>query len=235
MVAVAQAKLDAFRQCMVNLLIISLLFCLRSCEYTKTNSHRRTTQFRFQDMHFHDSNGVTPTDAAADVFLATLAITLFLYTRNNCVRRESSTMEATVLLHVDPVPNCARRYLHLRKHSAPPNTPICLYYVSVGNTPKYVTGTNIMELLRATEKYIGFQRLGFFPYEIVSRSLRLGGPMTLHQSHISDSNIKIIGRLRSDTLLIYFQGQVAIFTKEVSKAMAVVHWFTHQVPTLGPA
>ena len=46
-IAVANAKLDAFNQCMADLLVMSLLFCLCSCEYTKTNSHRRTDQFRF--------------------------------------------------------------------------------------------------------------------------------------------------------------------------------------------
>ena len=117
----------------------------------------------------------------------------------------------------------------------PPNNPICAYYVSVGAAPKYVTGTNIMDILRDTAKQIGFHWLGFFPYEIGSHSLRSGVAMTLHQAHISDSTIKIIGRCRSDAFLIYFQWQVATFTKGVSKEMAVVPWLPHQVPTPGPA
>ena len=47
MVAVAQAKPDASDQYTADLLIIDIFFYLRSCEYTKTNSHRCTTQFRF--------------------------------------------------------------------------------------------------------------------------------------------------------------------------------------------
>ena len=58
--------------------------------------------------------------------------------------------------------------------------------------------------------------------------------MTLHQTHISDSTIKIVGRWRSDAFLIYLQGQVATFTKRVSKEMVTVPWFTHHVPTLSP-
>ena len=84
--AVSQAKPDTFDQCMADLLIISLFFCLRSCEYTNTNSHRRTTKFLFQDMQLHDANGVIPPDAAANLFLAASVITLFLDTQNNCVR-----------------------------------------------------------------------------------------------------------------------------------------------------
>ena len=37
--------------------------------------------------------------------------------------------------------------------------------------------------------------------------------MTLHQAHVPNSTIKIIGRWRSDAFLIYLQGQVATFTK----------------------
>ena len=70
-------------------------------------------------------------------------------------------MEATGLLHGYPVPAYKQRYIHLRKKNAPPDTPICAYYVSVGATPKYVTGTNVVELLRATAKQIGFHRFGF--------------------------------------------------------------------------
>ena len=47
MVAVDQDKPDAFGQCMADLLVISLFFCIRYCDYTKTNPHHRTNQFRF--------------------------------------------------------------------------------------------------------------------------------------------------------------------------------------------
>ena len=80
-VAVAQAKPDAFDQCMADLLGIAILFCLRYCEHTKTNSHRRTTQFLFQYMQFHDANGLIPPDAASNVFLAASEINLFLDTQ----------------------------------------------------------------------------------------------------------------------------------------------------------
>ena len=60
--------------------------------------------------------------------------------------------------------------------------------------------------------------------------------MTLHQAHITNSTIKIIGRGRSDAFLIYLQGNVATFTKGVSTAMAKTAWFHHQVsPTRTPA
>ena len=167
MVAVSQAKMDAFNQFMADLLVISLLFCLRSFDYTNTNYYRCTTQFRFQDMQFYGANGVIPPNAATNVFLSASTITLFLGTQKNCVCRESSTMEDTGLLHGDPFPACARRYLHHRKNNAPPDTPTCTYYAYIGAAPKSVTRGNIVELLRATAKQIGFQWLGFFHTRLV--------------------------------------------------------------------
>ena len=149
---------------MADLLVNALFFCLCSCDYTKTNLHCRTTQFRFQDMQFHDANGVIPRDAVANVFLEASAVTLFLDTQNNCVSGKSSTMETTGLLNGELAPACSRLYLHLQKSNPPTDTPICTYYVSMGAAPKYVMGTNIVELLGATAQYIGFQRIEFSPY-----------------------------------------------------------------------
>ena len=234
MVAVAQAKLDAFNQCMADLLVIALFFCLRSCEYTKTNSHRRTTQFRFQYMQFHDSNGVILPDADADVLLAALEITMLLDNQNNCVHGESSTMEATGLLHGDPVPACDRRYLHIRNNNAPHrHSNLCLLCFG-RRRPKICDGVKYCGAPVGHIKTDWLPAARIFPHEIGSHYLRSGGATTLHQAHISDSTIKIIWRWKSDTFLIYLQGQVDKFTKIVSKAMAAVPWFTHQVPTPGP-
>ena len=146
---------------MADLLDIALFFFLRSCEYTKTNSHRRTTQFLFQYMQFHDANGLIPPDAASNVFLAASEINLFLDTQKNCFRRESFTTDSTGLLHGDPVPACARRYLHLGNNNAPPDTTIYNYYVSMGAAPKSVTRKNVVELLWASDKQIGFKQIEF--------------------------------------------------------------------------
>ena len=180
-------------------------------------------------MQFHDEDGVIPAEAPAKVFLAASAITLNLDTQKKCVCRESCTMEATGLPYGDTVTAAAYCYLHLRLRDAPPDTTIFTYYAAPGAAQKSVTGSNIVFHLCATSRKIGFQRLGFYAHEIGSHSLRSGGAMTLHQAHVPDSTIKIIGRWRSDAFLIYLLGLVATFTKGVSKAMAAVPWFIHQV------
>ena len=53
--------------------------------------------------------------------------------------------------------------------------------------------------------------------------------MTLYQTHIPDSTIKIIVWWRTGSFLIYPQGQVETFSKGAASAMAKIAWFHHQV------
>ena len=46
----ANTKDSEKAKCIADLIQIGLFFCLWSCKYTKTGSHRHTTQFYFQDM-----------------------------------------------------------------------------------------------------------------------------------------------------------------------------------------
>ena len=136
MVAVAQAKPDAFEQCMAYLLAIALFFFLCSCEYNNTNSHRRTTQFRFQDMQFHDTNGVIPPDAAAYVFISALVITLFLYTQNNCVRWNPPPWRPQVCSMGTPSPPVSGANSIFENTTPPPrNSYLCLLFFG-GRHPK---------------------------------------------------------------------------------------------------
>ena len=205
---------------------IGLYFCLCSCEYKKTNSHRRTTQFRLHDIQFQDTRGTIPFDAPASRFLQALVVTLFLDTQKNSVRGESISMENTCLPSGCPVTACSRCFLHLRGHDADLNTPMCVYFEHKGTEGKSVTTSHLVARLRLWTSKIGYARLGFHPHEIGSHSLHSGGAMTLNQAGQSDSTIKIIGRWRSDAFLIYLQGQVATFTKGVSVAMKQGMWFT---------
>ena len=221
--------------CTADLIQLALFFCLRSCEYSKTSSHRRTTQFRLRDLQFHNKNGVIPRDAPDEAFLTATAITLFLDTQKNCVRGESSTHEATGFIHGDPVTAGARRFIHLRSNNADPDTPICCFFATPTSPIASVNSQHITDTLRIAAKKLGFQMLGFLPHEIGSHSLRSGGAMTLHLAGISEHTIKIIGRWRSDAFLIYLQGQIASFTAGVAAAMAAVPWFTHTAPSVMPS
>ena len=84
-------------KCLTDLVQIGFYFCLRSCEYTKTNLHRRTTQFRLRDIQFQDICGTIPFDAPDYRLLNILVVTLFLDTQKNYIWGESIYMEKTHL------------------------------------------------------------------------------------------------------------------------------------------
>ena len=89
--------------CTTDIIQTALFLCLRSCEYTKTQSHRRIVQFRLQDMQFNDAGGVVSQDVPDKHFFCARDFTLSLNTHKNFVQGESTTMEATNLEHGNPV------------------------------------------------------------------------------------------------------------------------------------
>ena len=225
-----------FEKCSADLIQTTIFFCLISCKYTKNNSHRRTVQFRFKDMQLQDKEGVIPQDAPTEVYLQAQTVNLFLDTQKNSTRGEFTTAEATSLKNGNPVSAAAWHFFYFRQHIADPGTTICSNFPATGTFPKRVTITNIVSLLRLHSANLGFQCLGFYPCNIESHLLCLGGAMTLHQVHIPDSNIKIIRIWRSYAFLIYLQGQVATYTKGVATTMAKIAWFHQQVaPACTPA
>ena len=110
-------------QCTVDFIHIGLFFCLRSCEYTKTHFHRRTTQFRFQDIQFHNAAGVIPADDCDKIFLEAWATTLFLYTKKTvCTGNQPQWKQPvcnTATLSA-PQPAASSTYIP----TAPPQTPL---------------------------------------------------------------------------------------------------------------
>ena len=66
--------------CAANFIQVALLFCLRSCEYSKTNSHRCTTHFSLHNIHFHNYDSVISANALDITFLSVNIVTLSLDT-----------------------------------------------------------------------------------------------------------------------------------------------------------
>ena len=108
-----------------DLIHIALYFCLRSCEYTKTNSHKRTTQFHFRDLQFHDASDILPFDAPVLRIRQATAVTFYLDTPKKYIRRESITMEETGITFGCGVGAAAECFLHLRLHCVDLYTPVC--------------------------------------------------------------------------------------------------------------
>ena len=176
-----------------DLIQIALYFCLGSCEYTK-KFHKRTTQFRFRDLQFHDASGILHFYASALCIRQATEVTLYLDIQKNSIRGESITMEEAGITFGCTVGAAAERLLHLRLHYVELDTPICNYFSSGGSEVSSVTSLHVVASLFLWMGHICFKRLGFRPTEISSHSLHLGGAVKLHQAVISDSTIKVIGR-----------------------------------------
>ena len=134
-------------------------------------------------------------------------------------------MEATDDAFGGPVFDNAHRYFHLHRHQPPPDTHICTYYIN--HTPHCVNSYQITALIRIHITKIGFQTLGFHPYEIGTHFLCSGGATTLHHAGISGCTIKSFGRWRYGAFLIYLQGQITTFTNGVTTVIEKVQWFRH--------
>ena len=141
---------------MGDLIQIVLYFCLRSCEYTKTNSQKCTTQFRFRDLQFHDASGILPIDAPVLRIRRPKVVTLYLDTQKNSVRGESITMEATGIAFGCAVGAAAERFLNLRLHCVDLDTPICTYFSSGMIEGSSVTSRQVVAILRFWAGHIGF-------------------------------------------------------------------------------
>ena len=113
-----------FAQSHADLIQISLLFCLRPCEYSKTNLHIQTVQFFLKDSQFHNAYWFIPHNAPYKTSLHDQSINLFLEMYKNSIWGESTTMEATNFAHGDPVFAVARRFFHLCSHHADLDTTI---------------------------------------------------------------------------------------------------------------
>ena len=143
-------------------------------------------------MQFHNKEGVIPYSSPNKVFILDQEVILFLDTQKNSFRGETYTMEATDLEHIKPVLATSRIFLHLCQHNTDPENPICSYFPTTGAATQTVTITNIFSIIHFHASNIGFQCLGFYPYDIGSHLIFSGGAMTLHQFHIPNSTIRII-------------------------------------------
>ena len=67
-------------QCLGDLIQISQYFSLPSCEYTKTDSHKQTTQFLLRNMQFHGAHVIIHFEASTHNFRLAMEVILFFDT-----------------------------------------------------------------------------------------------------------------------------------------------------------
>ena len=155
-----------------------------------------------------------------------IVVTFFFDTQKKSVQGESIFTEATCTVLGLPVRAEAEHFINICFHEANIYTPICTYFPSSGNLDRSITSQYVVAVLCLWTANIGFLLLGFHSLKFGPHLLHYGGPMTLHQDGISDSTIKAIGWWRSESLLIYLQGQFLSFSKILTASLKDVMWFS---------
>ena len=105
---------------------------------------------------------------------------------------------------------------HLRLHHAPPDTPIHAFYNH--GQAETVPPACVTNALRHAARDIQ-DLTGIDPLLLSARSLRPGGATALLCAGVDPNNIKLLGRWRSDSMLVYLRIHAAAHTQHFAQKM----------------
>lgn len=204
-----------------DLCVVGFYWLLRPVEYLASSGEGRSQAFRLCDIYFTIHGRVwlatDPTLSLNDETVLRITHAQLTFTdQKSGVPGEQIGHQATSDPLLCPCKALGRIAQHLRRFSAPPDTPIHTFYHG-GQTetvpPEYVTNA-----LRHAAQDI--QTLtGIDPRLLSARSLRPGGATALLCAGVDPNNIKLLGRWRSDSMLVYLRIHAAAHTKHFAQRM----------------
>jgi hypothetical protein len=171
-----------------NMIVITLFFRLRPCQYTCTTSD--DAPFRLQDVHLYIGGRKLDSSTASLVELdAATSVSYKFTTQKNRFRDEKLVQGRSGRGLCCPVKATVRRIKHHRLHKSKPNVPISAYYRTSRRTT--IKPKDITDVLRQ-DMTSNYYRKGVHTSEISARSLRASGAMAMlfkknrHQLHPYD-------------------------------------------------
>lgn len=199
-----------------DMIVIAFFFLLRPGEYTGTPSD--TSPFRLCDARLSVGGCYLDPATCSDAALQSATFTSLTFTnQKNGVRGEVIGLGRSKDPNLCPVLAIIRRVLHLRRHGAPPDTPLATYYSNGSFHP--VEPSDITTALRTAVTILGPATLGFNPADITARCLRAAGAMALLCSKVDTDIIRLIGRWRSDEMLRYLHVQAEPVMRDYAAQM----------------
>ena len=191
----------ARQRAIADLALIAFFFLLRPGEHCDGGTDTDSTPFRLRDVSFFIGarrfSALTAT--TAQIRAATYA-SLYFTTQKNGVKGEAIGHGRSGHATACPVRRLAERVLYLRSLGAPADTPLAAVYAR--GRWCAVKSTEITTALRASAAAMG-DSIGLLPRDISARSLRAGGAMALLLGKVDTDTIKLVGRWRSDAMLVY--------------------------------
>jgi hypothetical protein len=223
--AVASLQTNEFDKAIGDLIILGFFFLLHPGEHTYSSDSEYDRPFRLQDVSFEIPNLGTTNGAAADVAGLHQAsrVNLNFTNQKNGEKDECISHGDTDNALLSPLKAALRRIKHLRSRGAAVDTPLHTVLLPDGAL-KRVTADHINQALKRSCNSIG-EQLGIQASDISARALRAGGAMALLRAKIDPTEIKIMGRWKSDAMMIYLH-RSALDTVTFASKMLVGGRFT---------
>jgi hypothetical protein len=183
---------------------MAFYFLLRPGEYANASGDAKHP-FRLEDVEFKIG-----TRHFADVMVATIPDllsatfnSLTFSTQKNGVKGEKLAHAANSQPFACPTRATMRRVVHLRRHNAPANTPLHIYFEN--GKRRAVSSAMVTSILR-TAAYTIPGHCGVDPEKLAARYLRSSGAMALLLGGVDPDKIRVVGRWRSDAMFRYLHG-----------------------------
>ena len=204
---------------------------MRSCEYlTVSGSLRKTKRLRLRNLRFYLNGKELPISSTKLTTASVLSVTF--EDQKNDQKFDTITMHASAHKLLCPVKawaRVARRVLSIPLAS----TASFVNLFHDNNKTFEISGTDVVQSLRAAAHAIGEDSLGFKITDIGTHSIRSGAAMAMYLDEIPVYTIMLIGRWSSDAFLLYIRKQVEQFSQNVSSRMIRNLDFAH-IPNFSP-
>lgn len=211
-----------FAGAVLDLTTIGFFFMCRPGEYalSKAGDEGRSSPFRLQDVKFasRSKQNLDATTAPLNDVTEAVFTALTFTDQKNAVRDETIGHHCNGDAIFNPVRATVRRVQHLRRHGAPPDTPLHDYYDPKTKKFKSVTTGNVTNLLKTAAGAVE-HLTGIPPSRIQAYSLRSGGATALLCANVSTEKIQLLGRWKSDAMFRYLRTQAAASTESLSTHM----------------
>ena len=193
----------AFEKAIADLIVTGFFFLLRPGEHTYSSEAEYDRPFRLCDVSFDIPNVCTANAAVTELTCLASANRVHLNFTNqkNGEKDEVISHGDTTETLLSPLKALRRRINHLRHWQAASDTPLHTVFLPNGRRHR-VTAADINGALKKSCTAIGAS-LGLSPSDISARALRAGGAMALLRAKVDSDEIKIMGRWKSDAMLVY--------------------------------
>ena len=220
-------------QHIADLCLLAFFFLLRPGEYCRGGTDTQSAPFRIRDVNFFVGhvrhNAAT---ATASVMSTADYVSLTFSDQKNGVKGEAIGHGRASHGVADPISILAAIVTRLRHQGASPDTALSAIRTSAASW-RTIPATEITAALRTGTRQIG-KSIGLAPEDVSARAMRAGGAMALLLGNVDTDKIKMLGRWKSDAMMVYLHTSARPLMQRFADVM-VEHGEYSQVPATAAA